>query len=69
MGQKQIKQYRKAAEKTAKSQAFILAQAQIQEIMKAPWKIRWRFCQKILFPPKSAKAGSMEDITQKARGI
>jgi hypothetical protein len=52
MGQKQLKQARKAAEKTAKVMALELAKAQIMEIANAPFKIRWAYCKAILFPKK-----------------
>ena len=52
MGQKQVKKYRKIAEKVSRTQAFFLAQNQILEIMKAPFRYRLKFAFKILFPPK-----------------
>ena len=69
MGSHQVKKYRKIAEKAANAQAFILAQAQIKEIMNSPFKVRWRFCRQILFPPKVAKGGDQKDIAEKARGM
>jgi len=68
MGQKQIKKYRKVAEKVAKTQAYYLAQHQVMEIMNAPWNIRWRFALKILFPPKQRKEKSNRDIIAAAHG-
>ena len=69
MAQKQFKRYRRAAEKTAKANAFNLAQAQIQEIMKAPLKMRLKFCWGVLFPPKAIRMKDKVEIVKKARGL
>ena len=69
MGQKQIKQTRKAAEKTAKAMAFELAKAQMMEIANAPFKIRWAYCKAILFPKKlKVSAKEKENIQKTAYG-
>jgi hypothetical protein len=52
MSQKKVKQYRKTAEKTAKTVALEIAKSQITDIIKAPFIVRWRFCKAILFPKK-----------------
>jgi hypothetical protein len=65
MGQKQLKQVRKAAEKTAKSMALELAKAQLMEIANAPFKIRWQFCKAILFPKKLKVSAEQKKEMQK----
>ena len=52
MGQATIKRTRRIAEKTAKTMAFELAKAQIQDICQQPFRVRWAFCKAILFPKK-----------------
>jgi hypothetical protein len=69
MGQKQVKRYRKVAEKVAKTQAVYLAQNQVMEIMKAPFSFRLKYCWKILFPPKSVRIKSNAEIIAASQGI
>ena len=69
MGQKQLKQVRRAAEKTAKSMALELAKAQLMEIANAPFKVRWQFCKSILFPKKLKVSNEkIKEIQKKAHG-
>jgi hypothetical protein len=69
MGQKQLKQARKAAEKTTKAMAFELAKAQMMEIANAPFKIRWAYCKAILFPKKlKVSAKEKEKLQNNAYG-
>ena len=65
MGQKQIKQARKIAEKTAKAYALEMAKAQILDMANQPFKIRWAFCKAILFPKKLKVAKEDADKIKK----
>jgi len=65
MGQRQLKQARKAAEKTAKSMALELAKAQLMEIANSPFGIRWQFCKAILFPKKLKVSAEQKQKIQK----
>jgi len=69
MGQRKVKQYRRVAEKVAKAQAFTLAQAQILEIIKQPFRMRLRFCWGILFPRRKHRKASQESVIATAHGI
>jgi len=71
MGQKQNKRMRKIAEKMTRNQAFYLAQNQLLEIMNSPFKVRWKFAMKILFPPKNRMTSAMKnsDIVAAAHGF
>ena len=69
MGQRILKQTRRAAEKTAKSMALELAKAQLIEIANQPFKMRWQFCKAILFPKKlKVSKDEMEKIQKTAHG-
>jgi len=69
MGQKNLKQIRRVAEKTAKAHAMEMAKAQLMEIANALFKIRWRFCKAILFPKKlKLDKSKIDEIKSTARG-
>jgi hypothetical protein len=69
MGQKQVKKYRKTAEKATNMQAFSIAQAQLIEIMQQPFFFRLMFCKSIMFPPRHARIKSGNEIIAAAHGI